>query len=178
MSLVQQVHPLVGPAESDGTYGSLCCAHPEHADRSGNPRATTTEVAGVAGVAGAAADSGAEGLTGGRLFTGPWTWRTVAALPLLLLVRFYQLFISPLSPPSCRFYPSCSAYAATALVRFGPVTGGWLALRRLGRCHPWNPGGVDHVPTRPDLRRPRVDEPNLPAAPTVVDAASDRSTTD
>ena len=51
-------------------------------------------------------------------------------------------------PPSCRFYPSCSAYAITALERFGPVKGTWLTVRRLLRCHPWNPGGVDHVPEK------------------------------
>lgn len=70
------------------------------------------------------------------------------ALPLIWLVRAYQLLISPLSPPSCRFYPSCSAYAVTALQRFGPVKGTWLAVWRLLRCNPWNPGGVDHVPER------------------------------
>ena len=84
------------------------------------------------------------------------TLNRVLASPLLLAVRVYQRFISPLSAPSCRFYPSCSAYAVTALTRFGPVRGGWLAIRRLGRCHPWNPGGVDPVPmtwaTRNDVR--------------------------
>jgi uncharacterized protein len=65
---------------------------------------------------------------------------------LLLLVRGYQLFISPLLGPRCRFYPSCSAYAVTALQTHGALGGSWLAVRRLGRCHPWNPGGVDHVP--------------------------------
>ena len=74
--------------------------------------------------------------------------RRALALPLILLVRAYQLLISPLTPPSCRFYPSCSAYAVTALERFGPVKGTWLAVRRLLRCHPWNPAGVDHVPER------------------------------
>ena len=68
------------------------------------------------------------------------------ALPLIWLVRAYQLVISPMFPPSCRFYPSCSAYALTALERYGPLAGTWLAARRLLRCHPWNPGGVDHVP--------------------------------
>lgn len=68
------------------------------------------------------------------------------AAPLVLLVRVYQRLVSPLSSPSCRFYPSCSSYAVTALQRFGPVRGGWLAVRRLSRCHPWNPGGVDDVP--------------------------------
>jgi putative membrane protein insertion efficiency factor len=65
---------------------------------------------------------------------------------LLLLVRGYQLFISPLLGPRCRFYPSCSAYAVTALQTHGALRGSWLAVRRLGRCHPWNPGGVDHGP--------------------------------
>ena len=83
---------------------------------------------------------------------GPWTWRKVAAAPLLVLVRIYQLAISPLLPQQCRFYPSCSAYAVTALERFGPLRGGWLAIRRLGHCHPWNPGGVDHVPEREPRR--------------------------
>jgi len=80
--------------------------------------------------------------------TGPWTWRKVAAAPLLVLVRVYQLAVSPLLPQQCRFYPSCSAYAVTSLERFGPLRGGWLAVRRLARCNPWNPGGVDHVPER------------------------------
>ncbi len=73
---------------------------------------------------------------------------TVAAWPLVALVRVYQRVISPLRPPTCRFYPSCSAYAITALQRFGPIKGSWLAVHRLFRCHPWNPGGVDHVPER------------------------------
>ncbi len=74
--------------------------------------------------------------------------RRLLALPLIALVRAYQLVISPMTPPSCRFYPSCSAYAITALERFGPFRGTWLAMRRLLHCHPWNPGGVDHVPER------------------------------
>ncbi len=68
------------------------------------------------------------------------------ALPLIWLVRLYQRLVSPLRPPTCRFYPSCSTYAVESLERFGPVKGGWLAIRRLGRCHPWTPGGVDAVP--------------------------------
>ncbi len=51
--------------------------------------------------------------------------------------------------PRCRFYPSCSAYALDALRLHGPFRGAWLAARRLLRCHPWNPGGVDHVPKEP-----------------------------
>ena len=74
------------------------------------------------------------------------TRNQLLAAPLLLAVRFYQRFVSPLRPPTCRFYPSCSAYAVTALSRFGPLRGGWLTIRRLGRCHPWTPGGVDFVP--------------------------------
>jgi uncharacterized protein len=72
--------------------------------------------------------------------------RTVIAAPVIWLIRVYQLVLSPMRPPTCRFYPSCSAYALTALERFGLVRGSWLAARRLLRCHPWNPGGVDHVP--------------------------------
>ncbi len=86
----------------------------------------------------------------------------VLVLPLIWLVRAYQLVISPMTPPSCRFYPSCSAYAITALERFGPVRGTWLTVRRLLRCHPWNPGGVDHVPERSRSRR--TSEPTHHAA--------------
>ncbi|TWP38255.1 membrane protein insertion efficiency factor YidD [Leekyejoonella antrihumi] len=68
------------------------------------------------------------------------------AKPLIWLVRAYQILVSPLFPPSCRFTPCCSSYAITALRRFGVMKGTWLTLRRLARCHPWNPGGVDHVP--------------------------------
>lgn len=64
----------------------------------------------------------------------------------VLLIRAYQNFISPLTPPSCRFSPTCSTYALTSIDRFGALRGGWLALRRLLRCHPWNPGGFDPVP--------------------------------
>ena len=80
------------------------------------------------------------------------SWRLVLALPLIGLIRAYQLLYSSWRAPSCRFYPSCSAYAVTALERFGPVRGTWLAVRRLLRCHPWNPGGVDHVPERASAR--------------------------
>ncbi|MGB4440754.1 MAG: membrane protein insertion efficiency factor YidD [Coriobacteriia bacterium] len=61
-------------------------------------------------------------------------------------IRAYQRLISPLFPPSCRFTPTCSNYALVAIERYGLVRGGWLALRRIGRCHPWNPGGYDPVP--------------------------------
>jgi putative membrane protein insertion efficiency factor len=67
---------------------------------------------------------------------------------LIGAVRAYQRFLSPALPPACRFTPSCSAYAVTALERYGALEGSWLALRRLARCHPWNPGGYDPVPDR------------------------------
>ncbi len=65
---------------------------------------------------------------------------------LVLLVRAYQRLVSPLLPPACRFYPSCSSYAATAIQRHGPVRGVYLAARRLLRCHPFHEGGIDPVP--------------------------------
>lgn len=65
---------------------------------------------------------------------------------LILLVRIYQRLVSPLLPPACRFYPSCSAYAVTALERHGALRGTWLTARRICRCHPFHPGGVDPVP--------------------------------
>lgn len=77
-------------------------------------------------------------------------WRRVLAAPLVLLVTFYRRWISPVLPATCRFYPSCSAYGLTALQRFGPLKGSWLTVRRIARCHPWNPGGVDHVPMKDD----------------------------
>ncbi|MEL7666910.1 MAG: membrane protein insertion efficiency factor YidD [Actinomycetota bacterium] len=65
---------------------------------------------------------------------------------VLLAIRGYRRFISPALPPSCRFTPTCSAYALTAIERHGVVRGGWLAVKRIARCHPWNPGGYDPVP--------------------------------
>lgn len=64
------------------------------------------------------------------------------------LIRFYQCFISPLKPPTCRFYPTCSHYALQAVERFGAFRGGYLAIRRILRCHPFNPGGIDYVPDK------------------------------
>jgi putative membrane protein insertion efficiency factor len=72
--------------------------------------------------------------------------KSLLAKPLIWLVRGYQLAISPLLPPSCRFYPTCSCYAIEALQRHGAFKGGWLALRRIASCHPWHPGGHDPVP--------------------------------
>jgi hypothetical protein len=64
----------------------------------------------------------------------------------LFLIRFYQKLISPVLPASCRFIPSCSEYTYQAIEKYGALRGGWLGLRRVGRCHPWNPGGFDPVP--------------------------------
>jgi len=68
------------------------------------------------------------------------------ALLFLALIRLYQYFLSPLLGPTCRFYPSCSEYACQAIRRYGPLRGGMLAGKRILRCHPFHPGGVDPVP--------------------------------
>lgn len=60
-------------------------------------------------------------------------------------IRLYQKTLSRVLPPACRFYPSCSQYAYEAIARYGVIRGGWLAVRRLSRCHPFNPGGYDPV---------------------------------
>ncbi|MGN0092657.1 MAG: membrane protein insertion efficiency factor YidD [Alistipes sp.] len=72
--------------------------------------------------------------------------RRAAALPLIALVRFYQICISPLTPPACRFTPTCSQYALEALRRYGALKGSWLAIKRIARCHPWGGSGYDPVP--------------------------------
>ncbi len=70
---------------------------------------------------------------------------------LVAVLRGYQTYVSPALPPSCRFYPTCSAYAMEALQLRGVMVGSWLTLVRLLRCAPWHPGGIDPVPQR----RPR-----------------------
>ena len=65
------------------------------------------------------------------------------------IIGSYQLFVAPILPPSCRYYPSCSHYAAEAVERHGPLRGLGLALRRLLRCHPWGGSGYDPVPSEP-----------------------------
>jgi putative membrane protein insertion efficiency factor len=64
----------------------------------------------------------------------------------LTTIRFYQKFISPLLPPACRFYPTCSHYGYQAIEKYGIIKGGWMAIKRIGRCHPFHPGGYDPVP--------------------------------
>ena len=72
--------------------------------------------------------------------------RRVATAPLVLLVRFYQICISPLKPSCCRFTPTCSQYALEALRKYGVFKGTWLAIKRILRCHPWGGSGYDPVP--------------------------------
>ncbi|MBD0293020.1 MAG: membrane protein insertion efficiency factor YidD [Jiangellaceae bacterium] len=71
---------------------------------------------------------------------------------LVVLLKAYRMFISPLYGQVCRYYPSCSAYALGAVQTHGALRGSWLAIRRLARCHPWTPGGVDLVPPRGSYR--------------------------
>lgn len=65
---------------------------------------------------------------------------------LILLIRIYRKFISPLKPPSCRFYPTCSQYAIDAIEKYGAVKGTFMAVKRILKCHPFHPGGYDPVP--------------------------------
>jgi hypothetical protein len=67
---------------------------------------------------------------------------------LIIFIRVYQYAISPYFAASCRYTPTCSSYAIESIGRFGVFKGSWLALRRLGRCHPWHEGGLDPVPTQ------------------------------
>ncbi len=70
----------------------------------------------------------------------------LATRPLVALVRFYQRYVSPLTPPSCRYTPTCSQYTVEALQKHGPLKGGWLALKRIASCNPWGGSGYDPVP--------------------------------
>lgn len=62
------------------------------------------------------------------------------------IIKFYRKFISPIKPPSCRFMPTCSEYGLTAIRRFGAIKGGYLTIKRILKCHPFHPGGIDLVP--------------------------------
>jgi putative membrane protein insertion efficiency factor len=89
---------------------------------------------------------------------------------LMALVRFYRSAISPYTPPSCRYTPTCSAYALEALERHGAARGSWLALRRLLRCHPWGGHGYDPVP------EPHARHHALPAVGGAVDGPRNAQT--
>jgi uncharacterized protein len=79
---------------------------------------------------------------------------TVPARLLMVPIGGYRRFVSPLLPPRCRFAPSCSEYALTALAEHGAARGLWLAVKRIARCHPFNPGGYDPVPVRVHPAKP------------------------
>lgn len=78
----------------------------------------------------------------------PMPARFGASSVVVVFIRLYQLLVSPLLGPRCRFHPSCSRFAAEALGEHGVVRGTWLAVRRIGRCHPFHPGGYDPVPPK------------------------------
>lgn len=67
---------------------------------------------------------------------------------LIILIKFYKLAISPYLPSSCRFYPTCSEYSLEALQEYGALKGGWMSVKRIFRCHPFNKGGYDPVPCK------------------------------
>lgn len=71
----------------------------------------------------------------------------------ILLIKFYKYFISPVLPHSCRFYPTCSTYTLIAIERYGFLRGGFLGIKRILRCHPFNPGGYDPVPTCEEMKK-------------------------
>ncbi|PEE39079.1 membrane protein insertion efficiency factor YidD [Bacillus pseudomycoides] len=68
------------------------------------------------------------------------------------IIRFYQKFISPMTPPTCRFYPTCSHYGLEAFQKYGAFKGFWLTLKRILKCHPFHPGGFDPVPDKKEKR--------------------------
>jgi len=72
----------------------------------------------------------------------------IVAVPFIWLVRFYQVAISPYTPSSCRYSPTCSSYTLEALQKHGAFKGGWLAIKRIGSCHPWGGSGYDPVPDK------------------------------
>ena len=91
----------------------------------------------------------------------------LASRVLLAVIGFYRTAISPIRPPACRYTPSCSAYAAEAIQHYGAIRGGWLAVRRLLRCHPFHAGGHDPVPLPVESagrRAPASTRPVRPAA--------------
>ncbi|MDC3425918.1 membrane protein insertion efficiency factor YidD [Aquibacillus sp. 3ASR75-11] len=79
----------------------------------------------------------------------------------IFFIRMYQKVISPILPPSCRFYPTCSQYGVEAIERFGPWRGGYLTLKRIVKCHPFHPGGVDLVPKKNNKKNDPSNESSL-----------------
>ncbi|WP_026820423.1 membrane protein insertion efficiency factor YidD [Arthrobacter castelli] len=107
---------------------------------------------------------------------GIFVWR-LPQLVLISMVKLYRKAVSPAYGQVCRFFPSCSAYALEAVTVHGAVKGTWLALRRVGRCHPWNLGGVDHVPAGKKQWNDPADAPeivvlNHPEIPSDVEGRS------
>jgi putative membrane protein insertion efficiency factor len=76
----------------------------------------------------------------------PALWKTILAFPFILIIRFYQLVISPWLGPKCRYTPTCSQYALEAFKKYGPFKGFLLSLKRISSCHPWGGSGYDPVP--------------------------------
>lgn len=76
----------------------------------------------------------------------PALWKTILSFPFIVLIKIYQWVISPMLGPKCRYTPTCSQYALEAFKKHGPLKGFWLALKRIGRCHPWGGHGYDPVP--------------------------------
>ena len=95
---------------------------------------------------------------------------------LISIVRFYQVAISSWTPASCRFTPTCSSYAIDAIREHGSVRGGWLALRRIGRCHPWGGFGFDPVPVPEGRSAESTDRTKVHAAATGLAPAPDEVT--
>lgn len=75
---------------------------------------------------------------------------------IIFFIRAYQTLLSPLLPPSCRFYPTCSHYAAEAVGKFGAAAGVWLAIKRISKCHPFHQGGIDPVPETFTFRKYKI----------------------
>jgi hypothetical protein len=76
------------------------------------------------------------------------TFNKIIVQAVIKLLRAYQLILSPLLGANCRFYPSCSSYTIQAIETFGLIKGSYLAVKRISKCHPWHPGGIDEVPTK------------------------------
>ncbi len=73
--------------------------------------------------------------------------------PIIQLIKGYRQFVSPLFPPTCRFQPTCSQYAIETIATYGTVKGGWLAVNRIARCHPFHPGGYDPIPPKEESNK-------------------------